>query len=145
MNPLDFVKMGQNLQTSMSESIKGLKCIWEEMKLIRRFNELEFGRLRSEAETEIRDADQLQYVFEEAVTAEKTVDLREKLGYNGRDGFIANLGSDAFQVVLIGKREGNQTTKFTIPPSTSYAIKSPVSKVIIYPTTATAFPQISIQ
>ena len=145
MNIIQVMSMVNDFKNSMVDNLKALECIFKEIKLVRRFNELEFGRLRPEAETESRDSDQLQYVFEAVLAVETTLDLHEKLGYHGRDGFIANLGDDAFQVVLIGKRETNVTQKFTIPPNTSYAIKSPISKVRIYLVGASAFPQISLQ
>lgn len=145
MNVFEIANMVGDFKNSLERNLEALRCIWNEVKLNRRYNELEFGVLRPEAETEIRDADQLQYIFEERITQETTVDLHDKLGYHGRDGFIANLGDDAFQVVLIGKRDSNVTQKFTIPPNTSYAIKSPISKVRIYLVGSSAFPQISLQ
>jgi hypothetical protein len=145
VNIVQIMNMVNDFKNSMADNLKALECIWKEIKLVRRFNELEFGVLRPENETESRDADQLQYIFEEMITQEKTVDLHEKLGYHGRDGFVANLGDDDFQIVLVGKRASNQTAKFTVPSKTSYAIKSPISKVIVYPVGASAFVQISLQ
>jgi hypothetical protein len=145
MNIVEIMNMVGQFKNSLADNLKVLECIFKEIKLVRRFNELEFGRLRDEVESEARDSDQLPYIFEDTLTDQHTEDLHEALGYYGRDGFVANLGDDPFQIVLVGKRSGNQTSKFTVPPSTSYAIKSPISKVIIYPVAATAVVQISLQ
>lgn len=107
-----------------------------------RYNALEFGDI---SETFVpRSADKLQFVKEGKTTAQLDVDVRGGSGYYPRDGYVANLGDDPFQVILVGTR-GQSTSAFTITPNTSYAINSPIEEVKIIPVNSlTAFYQVSV-
>jgi hypothetical protein len=53
------------------------------------------------------------------------------------------MGDEPFKVILFGVTTGDQTSEFTVPPSVSYAIRSPISKIRITATLPTIY-QVSV-
>jgi hypothetical protein len=135
MNPIQIFQTIQSFQEKLHENL----C---QLVKINKYNALEFGEINQAFVP--RSADKLQYVKEGKTTTELNVDVRGGSGYYPRDGYVANLGDDPFQVILVGTR-GQSTTAFTITPNTSYAINSPIESVKIIPVNSlTAFYQVSV-
>jgi hypothetical protein len=131
------------LNQSFAENLNALKCIYGQAKRQERYSELEFGRI-GDGELVVRSVDALQFVDEATVTQDVTVDVRQGSGYFPRDGYVANLGDNPFMCVLVGATSDRITAKFTVVPGTSYAIRSPISAVKIFPIDAQeAFYQVS--
>lgn len=137
-------KILDDFQKTINGNTEKLNCLETKMGLILKYNELEFGKINPDGFS-VRDANKLQFVREKSITAEEVLDVRQDSGYFPRDGYIANLGDDSFKVILFGIAADQTTSEFTITPSTSYAIRSPVGKIKIIPlASTTAFYQVSV-
>jgi hypothetical protein len=126
----------------IGEFQKGLQENLCQLQLLVKYATLEHGQIPDNFQK--RSANKLQYVKEDTVTVNTSVKVREGGGYYPRDGYIANLGENPFQVILVG--ENNQrTSKFTISPNVAYAIRSPIEQIEILPVASLpAFYQVSV-
>lgn len=128
-----------NIIENFKQSLADNYC---QLLKLNKYNSLEFGDINENFVP--RSADKLQFVKEGKTAIALDVDVRGGSGYYPRDGYVANLGDDPFQVILVGTR-GQSTSAFTITPNTSYAINSPIEEVKIIPVNSlTAFYQVSV-
>jgi hypothetical protein len=134
-------KIIDDFQKALSGNTEKLSCVDAKLGMLIKYQQLDLGKISEDFTP--RDANKLQYVREGTVNGEVELKIRDDAGYHPRDGYIANMGDEPFKVILFGVTTGDQTSEFTVPPSVSYAIRSPISKIRITATLPTIY-QVSV-
>ena len=135
-------------EKSLGDNLEVLKTICRTMLRMGRVLEQEYGvpGLRPEdTRLAARSLSRLPVVMEGSTATRKTLNLEEgNRNIVPSRGFYANIGDDAFQVVVEGL-EGDATAAHTVPAGTTIAITSYVTKITILPITGTAKYQVLVQ
>jgi hypothetical protein len=136
------------IEKSFADNLAVLSMICKTMVRTGRVLEQEYGVPSmdlNDPRLSPRSLSRMPVVFESGVTKQVTLDLEKgNRQIIPSRGFYSNIGDDAFQVTLEGL-EGDAMPAHTLPPGTSIAITSYVTKITIIPLSGTAKYQVMVQ